>query len=90
LAGPPRAERTLADLEPFAGLWHLEVHHGTLRVNRLELRRVALSVDRLFTALEFQVVGRPLSSVRPLGPLAEGQPWRAPSLLWSCYRPLEV
>ena len=67
LSGPPRNQRSLSDLERFAGLKTLRGQHPRLRLSRLEMRRVAVAVHRAFTALEFEFVGRRVTAVCPLG-----------------------
>ena len=87
LVGPPRAYRTLADLEPLAGLRSLEARHPRLRLAFGETRRVGLALDRLFEAIEFDVVGRRVTAVRPLGPSETPAGWRSAGV-WLCHRPL--
>jgi len=82
LVGPPRALRTVGDLEPLAGLTTLEARHVRLRLAFAETRRLGLVLDRLFEAIEFDVVGRRVKAERPGGPLA------APPGMWLCHRPL--
>ncbi len=86
LVGPPRAVRTLSELEPFAGLRSLEAKHAQLRLDFHGLKRLGSTLDSLFAALEFDVIGRPVKPVRHVG-IAPGS-WRATSSLWACHRPL--
>ncbi|HWG85403.1 MAG TPA: hypothetical protein VNT60_07990 [Deinococcales bacterium] len=90
LIGPPRAYRSLADIEPLAGLRTLEGRHERLRFTMGELHRAGLVLDRLFAALEFNVVGRRVSPVRVLGPTQLPEGWGAASPVWSCLRPLDA
>jgi len=88
LIGPPRRQRDVAELWPYAGLKSLEAHLERLGFNPLETRRLGQALDRLFTALEFEIVGQKVISV-PLPPnveLPEG--WRARSGVWLCHLPL--
>ncbi len=87
LVGPPRPLRTAADLEPLAGLRSLEARHPRLRLAFAETRRVGLALDRLFEAIEFDVVGRRVVPVRPLGLPEGGRDWRSAGV-WLCHRPL--
>ena len=90
LVGPPRRLRTLEDLEPFSGLRTLEARHERLRLHFLETRRLGVTLDRLFAALEFNVVGRRVTPVRVLGPIVPPEGWAAPNGVWLCHRPLEA
>jgi hypothetical protein len=86
LIGPPRVARTLGELEPFAGLRSLEARHAQLRLDFHSLKRLGLTMDALFAALEFDVVGRPVKPVRHIGILPGS--WRATSSVWVCHKPL--
>lgn len=86
LIGPPRAVRSLEELEPFAGLRSLEAKHAQLRLDFHSLKRLGLTLDAMFAALEFDVIGRPVNPVRHVG-IVRGS-WRSTSSLWACHRPL--
>lgn len=88
LVGPPRRWRDAAELLPYAGLKSLEAHLERLRFNPLETRRLGQVLDRLFTALEFEIVGQKVISI-PLPPNVETpEGWRARSGVWLCHLPL--
>ncbi|MCL6526568.1 MAG: hypothetical protein K6T57_06735 [Thermaceae bacterium] len=84
LIGPPRYWRDEAELLPFAGLKSLEAQLPRLRFRPLETRRLAQALDRLFTALEFEIVGHKVLSV----PNLQAQGWQAKSGVWLCHQPL--
>jgi hypothetical protein len=86
LIGPPRLERDSAELWPYAGLKSLEAQLPHLRLRFLETRRLGLALDKLFTALDFQIVGQRVMQIPP--PLST-QSWRAGGLVWLCHQPLE-
>ncbi|MER3554197.1 MAG: hypothetical protein C4331_07575 [Meiothermus sp.] len=85
LIGPPRQWRDPAELLPYAGLKSLEAQLPRLRFSPLETRRLGQAIDRLFTAIEFEIVGHKVLSVPNLQAL-EG--WRAKSGVWLCHHPL--
>ncbi|MER3443725.1 MAG: hypothetical protein C4333_06255 [Meiothermus sp.] len=88
LVGPPRRWRDPAELLPYAGLKSLQAHLERLRFNPLETRRLGQALDRLFTALEFEIVGQKVISI-PLPPNVEKpEGWRARSGVWLCHLPL--
>lgn len=84
LVGPPRWRRDEAELWPFAGLCSLQASQERLRLNFYETRRLAVALDRLFTALDFRIVGHRVSSV----PRPVAGDWRAVGGLWLCHTPL--
>jgi hypothetical protein len=86
LIGPPRVARTLTELEPFAGLRSLEAKHAQLRLDFQGLKRLGLTMDALFAALEFDVIGKPVKPVRYIG-ITPGS-WRSTSSIWACHKPL--
>jgi hypothetical protein len=88
LIGSPRAERDPAELEPFSGLTSLEAQVARLRLDPLGLRRLAQVLDATFTALEFDILGRRVTSVRNFDPLGTSD-WRAVSPVWACLQPLK-
>ncbi|NJK44953.1 MAG: hypothetical protein HC933_12275 [Pleurocapsa sp. SU_196_0] len=88
LIGSPRAQRDPAELEPFTGLTSLEAQVTRLRLDSFGLRRLAQVLDVTFTALEFDILGRRVTSVRNLEPSGTGD-WRTISPVWACLQPLK-
>jgi hypothetical protein len=88
LIGSPRMERDAAELEVFAGLTSLQTSVSRLRLDPPLLARLARVLDQTFTALEFDIVGRRVSSVRNFDPLPLAD-WRAVSPIWLCLQPLK-
>jgi|YNPMSStandDraft_1061717.scaffolds.fasta_scaffold09122_1 hypothetical protein len=89
LVGSPRRWRDPVELLPYAGQKSLEARLPRLRFSPLETRSLGQALDRLFTALEFSIVGHKVMAVPPPGrsiELPEG--WRASSWVWLCHRPL--
>jgi hypothetical protein len=86
LIGPPRQLRQAAELWPYAGLKSFQSHLPRLRFYRWEARRLAQALDRLFTTMEFELIGHRVLSIPALQPSREG--WRALSRIWLCYQPL--
>lgn len=89
LVGPPRKWREPVELLPFAGLKSLEAKLPRLRFTPAETRPLAQALDRLFTAIEFDIVGHKILAVPPPSRLIrlEGG-WQAPSTIWLCHQPL--
>lgn len=89
MVGPPRQWRDPIELLPFSGQHSLEANLPRLRFNPLETRRLAQELDRLFTALEFSIVGHKVIAVPPISPFQElPDGWRATSGVWLCHQPL--
>lgn len=85
LIGPPRRWRDPAELRPYAGMKSLEAQLPRLRFSPLETRCLGQALDRLFTALEFDIVGHKILSV-PNARASES--WQAKSGVWLCHLPL--
>ena len=88
LIGPPRTVRTPDELALFAGLTSLESKIPRLRLHFEETKRLGLALDRLFGALEFNVIGRRVIAVPNPSPIELPEGWRAQSPVWLCHRPL--
>jgi hypothetical protein len=88
LIGSPRTNRDPVELEPFTGLTSLEANVERLRVDPPLLTRLARVLDATFTALEFDIVGRRVTSVRNFDVFQVGD-WRAVSPVWACLQPLK-
>lgn len=89
MVGPPRQWRDPVELLPFSGKYSLDSALPRLRFNPLETRRLAQELDRLFTALEFSIVGHKVIAVPPPSPCQElPEGWRAKSGVWLCHQPL--
>ncbi|WP_233498303.1 hypothetical protein [Meiothermus sp. QL-1] len=89
LIGPPRRWRDPAELLPFGGCKSLEARLPRLRFSPLETRSLALALDRLFTAIEFSIVGHKVLAVPPPSRTVElPEGWRARSGVWLCHQPL--
>lgn len=89
LVGPPRHWRDPAELLPYAGCKSLEARLPHLRFSPLETRPLGQALDKLFTAIEFSIVGHKVIAVPPPAKnieLSEG--WRARSGVWLCHQPL--
>ena len=89
LVGPPRQWRDPAELLPFAGLKSLEAKLPRLRFSPIETKPLAHALDKMFTAIEFDIVGHKILTIPPPSKLIQlEQGWRAPSTIWLCHRPL--
>ncbi len=88
MVGPPRQWRDPVELLPFSGRCSLEANLPQLRFNPIETRRLAQELDRLFTALEFSIVGHRIISVPPPSRQKLEGGWRATSGVWLCHQPL--
>lgn len=89
LVGPPRRWRDPAELLPYAGCKSLEARLPRLRFSPLETRSLGQALDRLFTTIEFSIVGHKVLAVPPPGRFIElPEGWRAKSEVWLCHRPL--
>jgi hypothetical protein len=88
LIGSPRMQRDAAELEVFAELTSLEAKASRSRLDPPLLARLGRVLDQAFTALDFDIVGRCVSSVRNFNvlPLSD---WRAISPIWLCWQPLK-
>lgn len=89
LIGPPRFERDCAELWPYAGLKSLQAQLPHLRLRFPETRRLGIAIDRLFTAIDFQIVGQRVMPIPPIGPIQLPDGWKAHSGVWLCHQPLE-
>lgn len=87
LIGPPRIQRDTAELWPYAGLKTLEARLPRLRFIPAETKRLALGLDRLFTALEFNIVGHKVLAI-PNPEVQHPDGWRSSSGVWLCHQPL--
>jgi hypothetical protein len=89
LVGPPRRWRDPAELLPYAGCKSLEARLPRLRFSPVETRSLGYALDRLFTAIEFSIVGHKIISVpQPNKAIRLPEGWRAPSAVWLCHQPL--
>ncbi|GIW25335.1 hypothetical protein [Meiothermus sp.] len=89
LVGPPRRWRDPAELLPYAGCKSLEAKLPRLRFSPLETRPLAQALDKLFTTLEFSIVGHKVIAVPPPSKAIElPEGWRAQSGVWLCHQPL--
>ncbi len=89
LIGPPRRWRDPAELLPYAGCKSLEARLPRLRFSPLETRRLGQALDKLFTAIEFSIVGHRVIAVPPPSKAIElPEGWRAHSGVWLCHQPL--
>ncbi|MCX7784310.1 MAG: hypothetical protein N2318_11795 [Meiothermus sp.] len=89
LVGPPRRWRDPAELWPYAGCKSLEAKLPRLRFSPLETRPLGQALDKLFTAIEFSIVGHKVITVPPPHKAIElPEGWRAPSGVWLCHQPL--
>ncbi len=66
LVGSPQLQRDASELWHFAGLTSLQADLPRLRRHPPLLARLAVALDAGFTALEFDIVGRRVLSVRNL------------------------
>jgi hypothetical protein len=81
--------RDSAGLLQFAGQKSLEAQLPQLRFSPLETKYLGKVLDKLFTAIEFDIVGHKVMAVPP--PTASvhlPQGWRAQSGIWLCHQPL--
>ena len=88
LIGPPRLVRVPEELEMYAGLTSIESKIPRLRLDFLETKRLGVVLDKLFGALEFNVIGRRIMTVPNPSPIELPEGWRANSPVWLCHRPL--
>jgi len=89
LLGPPRLKRDSLELLAFGNQKSFEVQLPRLRFHLLETRQLGQALDRLFTALEFDIVGHKIISIPPPSMAIQlPQGWRARSGVWLCHRPL--
>lgn len=89
LVGSPRQGRDPVELLPYNGCYSLEARLPRLRFSPIETRRLGQELDRLFTALEFNIVGHRIIAIPSLGSQqSTDKGWRAKSSVWLCHQPL--